>query len=182
MNKIIMLLLVFTLMGCRSKKKLIETELVGAKIERIAQVETKVEKKVISDSVLLKKKAEEKKEQTTNIKVEFDPKKNDSLEVNYQVGEDSLRLKISGNGKVSFDYKTTKKQVISEIKEIFGSKTLYNIDSTLRSESKTAAKTESKKITKDVTEKGFSFPIYLIIGGAVLLMIVLFWLFGKPKK
>ena len=182
MNKLILLFALIFLMGCRSKSKFIEKERIGAEIERISQVEIKAEKQQKKDSVIQKKEIKEATDQATNIKVDFDPKKDDSLEVNYQLGTDSLKLKIHGNGKVSFDFKSNKTKTTTESKEIFGSETLFNIDSTFSEKSAEKIKVESKKSTKAVKETDFSFWIYVIIGGAVLAIIALFWFFGKPKK
>ena len=48
-----------------------------------------------------------------------------------------------------------------------------------------SVRNEVQKIINEcdkVKSTGFSFSIYLIIGGAVIVVILLFWFFGMPKK
>lgn len=179
MNKIFLVFALILIMGCRSKTKFIEKELIGAEIERISKIETKVEKRIKKDSVIQKKETEIKTDQSTNLHVKFDPKKNDSLEILHKIGKDSLRLKIRGNGEVSFDYHKSQSETSSDKKEIFGSETLFNLDSVVTDKSKQKEKTEKIISGKSVKETGFDFWIYVIAGGAVLLLIILFFLWKK---
>lgn len=182
-NKILIIAVLLFLVGCRSRKSIIEKTLVGAEVEKIVQVEKHVEEVKKKDSVKVVEKKDEKKETETNLHVEFDPKKNDSLEVNHVADGDSLNLKIRGNGIVIFDYKKKKQEEKSFIKEIFGSETLKNIDSTVteKRKEKSVIKTETK--TKEVKEKGFTFGAYLniIIAFALVILAVFayFYLGGK---
>lgn len=178
-NKLLIITALFTLAGCRSKKATIEKTLVGAELEKIVQVEKHVSEINKKDSVTGVDKKDEKKETETNIHVEFDPKKNDSLEVNHVADGDSLKLKIRGNGVVIFDYKKKKQEEKSFIKEIFGSETLKNIDSTITEKRKEKSQIEKITKTKEVETKGFQFPIYIIMGLAVLLLILLWFLWRK---
>lgn len=174
-NKLLIIIALLTLAGCRSRKANIEKTLVGAEVEKIVQVEKHVEEKKVRDSVKVVEKKDEKKETETNLHVEFDPKKNDSLEVNHVADGDSLNLKIQGNGIVIFDYKKKKQVEKSFIKEIFGSVTLKNIDSTVTEKRKenSVIKTETK--TKEVKEKGFTFGAYLNMIIAFALIVVAFF-------
>lgn len=178
-NKLLIITALLTLAGCRSRKATIEKTLVGAEVEKIAQVEKHVSEIKKEDSVKVVEKKNEKKETETNIHVEFDPKKNDSLEVNHIADGDSLKLKIKGNGIVIFDYKKKKQEGKSFIKEIFGSETLKNIDSTITEKRKEKTQIEKITKTKEIKTKDFQFPIYIIIGFAVLLLILLWFLWRK---
>ena len=93
---LLVLILILSVIGCRSKKSLYEKQLVGAEIEKIEVVEQKVEKVERKDSIIEKKQQAEHQHTNTKLHVEFDPKKNDSLEVSHAFGQDSLRLKIAG--------------------------------------------------------------------------------------
>ena len=178
-TKLLIIAVLLTLASCRSKKINIEKTLIGAEVEKIVQVEKRVEEIKKKDSVKVVEKKDQKKETETNLHVEFDPKKNDSLEVNHVADGDSLNLKITGNGVVIFDYKKKKKEESSFIKEIFGSKTLKNIDSTVTETRKEKSEVKILAKTKEVKAKGFQFPVYLIIGFAVLLLILLWFLWKK---
>ena len=180
-NKLLIIAALLILAGCRSRKANIEKTLVGAEVEKIVQVEKHVEEKKVKDSVKIVEKKDEKKETETNLHVEFDPKKNDSLEVNHVADGDSLNLKIKGNGIVIFDYKKKKQEAKSFIKEIFGSETLKNIDSTVteKRKEKSVIKTETK--IKEVKEKGFTFVAYLnmiIAFALVVLAVFAYFYFG----
>ena len=182
-NKLLIIAALLILAGCRSRKANIEKTLVGAEVEKIVQVEKHVAEVKKKDSVKVVEKKDEKKETETNLHVEFNPKENDSLEVNHVADGDSLNLKIKGNGIVIFDYKKKKQEEKSFIKEIFGSVTLKNIDSTVteKRKEKSVIKTETKK--KVVKEKGFTFGawIYGIVAFALVLLAVFayFYLGGK---
>ena len=101
-TKILIIAAFLILAGCRSRKTNIEKTLASAEVEKIMQVEKHVEEKKVKDSVKVVEKKDEKKDTETNLHVEFDPKKNDSLEVNHVADGDSLKLKIKGNGIVIF--------------------------------------------------------------------------------
>lgn len=178
-TKILIIAAFLILAGCRSRKTNIEKILASAEVEKIVQVEKHVEEKKVKDSVKVVEKKDEKKESETNIHVEFDPKKNDSLEVNHVADGDTLNLKINGNGVVIFDYKKKKQEVKNFVKEIFGSVTLKNIDSTVTENRKEISEVKTTVVKKEVKAKGFQFPIYLIIGFAVLLLILLWFLWKK---
>ncbi|QNS40177.1 hypothetical protein H0S70_07120 [Chryseobacterium manosquense] len=175
-NKILIIVALFTLAGCRSRKTNIEKTLVGAQVEKIMQVEKHVSEVNKKDSVKVAEKKEEKKETETNLHVEFDPKKNDSLEVNHIADGDTLNLQIKGNGIVIFDYKKKKQEAKSFIKDLFGSETLKNIDSTITENRKEKSEVKTTVVKKEVKAKGFQFPVYLIIGFAVLLLVLLWFL------
>lgn len=182
-NKILIITALLILAGCRNKITNIEKTLVGAEVEKIVQVEKHVSEVNKKDSVKVVDKKDEKKETETNLHVEFDPKKNDSLEVNHVADGDSLKLKIRGNGIVIFDFKKKKQEVKSFIKEIFGSETLKNIDSTITEKRKEKSQIEKITKTKEVNTKGFTFGTYLIWTIISVIVIVLaflyFYLGGK---
>lgn len=180
-NKILIITALLTLASCRSKKATIEKTLVGAEVEKIVQVEKHVSEVNKKDSVKVFDKKDEKKETETNLHVEFDPKKNDSLEVNHVADGDSLKLKIKGNGIVIFDYKKKKQEAKSFIKEIFGSETLKNIDSTITEKRKEKSQIEKITKTKEVKSKGFTFGAYLtwiIISVIVIVLVFLYFYLG----
>lgn len=179
MKKLILILVLLSFLGCRTKTKLVEKEQTSTKIEKIAEVEKNVVERVKKDSIVEKKEVKKDTEQSGNIRIEFDPKKNDSLEVVHILNGDSLYFKASGNGLVIFDYKKHIKESVTTSNEIFGSTTLYNLDSVATE--KVIEKTETKTIksTKQVKEKGTTFGIYFIIGGGVLFIILLVFLYYK---
>ena len=147
-TKILIIAILIILVGCRNAKVNIEKTLASAEVEKIVQVEKHVEEKKVKDSVKVVEKKDEKKETETNLHVEFDPKKNDSLEVNHVANGDSLKLKITGNGIVIFDYKKRKQEAKNFVKEIFGSVTLKNIDSTVTEKRKENSALCPPKATK----------------------------------
>ena len=145
------------------------------------QVEKHVEEKKVKDSIKVVEKKDEKKDTETNLHVEFDPKKNDSLEVNHVADGDSLKLKIKGNGIVIFDYKKKKQEAKNFVKEIFGSVTLKNIDSTVTEKRKEKIEIKTETKTKEVKEKGFTFGAYLnwiIIAALVIAAVFFYFYFG----
>ena len=182
-TKILFIAVLLILVGCQNRKRLIEKTLVGAEVEKIVQVEKHVEEKKKKDSVKVVEKKDEKKETETNLHVEFDPTKNDSLEVNHVADGDSLKLKITGNGIVIFDYRKKKQEAKNFVKEIFGSVTLKNIDSTVteKRKEKSVIKTETK--TKEVKSNGFTFGAYLnwIIIAALVIAAVFFYFYLGGK-
>ena len=180
-TKILIIAAFLILAGCRSRKTNIEKTLASAEVEKIAQVEKHVEEKKVKDSVKVVEKKEEKKETETNLHVEFDPKKNDSLEVNHVSDGDSLNLKIRGNGIVIFDYKKRKQEENNFVKEIFGSVTLKNIDSTVTEKRKEKSEIKTETKTKEVKESGFTFLAYLnwtIIAGLVIAAVFFYFYLG----
>ena len=178
-NKLLIIAALLILAGCRSRKANIEKTLASAEVEKIVQVEKHLEEKKVKDSVKVEEKRDEKKQTETNLHVEFDPKKHDSLEVSHVADGDTLNLKINGNGIVIFDYKKKKQEAKNFVKEIFGSVTLKNIDSTVTEKRKEKSEVKTTVVKKEVKAKGFQFPIYLIIGLAVLLLILLWFLWKK---
>ena len=182
-NKLLIIAALLILVGCQNRKRLIEKTLASAEVEKIVQVEKHVEEKKVKDSVKVVEKKDEKKETETNLHVEFDPTKNDSLEVNHVADGDSLKLKITGNGIVIFDYRKKKQEAKNFVKEIFGSVTLKNIDSTVteKRKEKSVIKTETK--TKEVKSNGFTFGAYLnwIIIAALVIAAVFFYFYLGGK-
>ena len=182
-TKILIIAVLLILVGCQNRKSIIQKTLVGAEVEKIVQVEKHVEEKKVKDSVKVVEKKDEKKETETNLHVEFDPKKNDSLEVNHVADGDTLNLKINGNGIVIFDYKKKKQEAKSFIKEIFGSETLKNIDSTITEKRREKSEVKTISKTKEVKSNGFTFGAYLnlIIAFAIIVLAVLayFYLGGS---
>ena len=179
MKKLIVILVLLSFLGCRTKSKLVEKELIGAKVERIAEVEKKVDKRVKKDSVIQKKEVKKETNTSSGVHIEFDPKKNDSLEVVHVLGNDSLYFKANGNGLVIFDYKKHVKESVTTSNEIFGSTTLYNMDSVATEKVIEKLETKTVKKYKAVKENGTTFGIYFIIGGAVLFIILLVFLYYK---
>lgn len=178
-TKILIIAALLFLVGCRSRKVNIEKTLVGAEVERVMQVEKRVEEVKKKDSVKVVEKRDEKKETETNLHVEFDPKKNDSLEVNHVSGGDSLRLRIKGNGIVIFDYKKNQLERIEKEKQLFGSETLARIDSVVKEKSEEKAKVKAQQIKKDKKATGFGLPIYIIIGLTLTLIVILTFISKK---
>ena len=171
-TKLLIIAILLTLASCRNRTVNIEKTLIGAEVEKIVQVEKRVEEIKKKDSVKVVEKKDQKKETETNLHVEFDPNKNDSLEVNHVADGDSLNLKITGNGVVVFDYKKKKKEESSFIKEIFGSKTLKNIDSTVTETRKEKSEVKISAKTKEVKEKSFTFGVW-VYGIVALVLVVL---------
>ena len=179
MKKLIVILVLLSFLGCRTKTKLVEKEQTSTKIEKIAEVEKNINERVKKDSIVKKEDVKKDTNTSSNVHIEFDPKKHDSLEVIHILGNDSLYFKANGNGVVIFDYKKHVNEVITTTKEIFGSETLYNIDSVVTEKVIESAETKTSKSSKAVKEKGTTFGIYFIIGGAVLFIILLVFLYYK---
>lgn len=179
MKKLILILVLLSFLGCRTKTKLVDKEITSTKIEKIAEVEKNVVERVKKDSIVEKKEVKKDTEQSGNIRIEFDPKKNDSLEVVHILNGDSLYFKASGNGLVIFDYKKHIKESVTTSNEIFGSTTLYNMDSVATEKVIEKLETKTVKKSKAVKEKGTTFGVYLIIGGAILFIILLVFLYYK---
>lgn len=152
-NKIFFLFILIFCFGCSSRKKEVFKELKGAEIERISEVKIKSTEIFKKDSVIKKKTDNLKEDRSVDLIVDFDPKKNDSLEVNQVIGKDTLKLKVSGNGKVSLTYKSNTSNSKVESSEIFGSKTLKNIDSIASKKEKEKSKEETlqKKKKQSIT-------------------------------
>ena len=179
MKNLLIILAIISLFGCRSKKSLYEKELIGAEIEKVSVVEKQIDEVKKSDSTIKKTEVKEDKKTNTNLHVVFDPKKNDSLDVTHIFGSDSLRLKINGNGLVIFDFNSSNEKKSTEINQVFGSETLYNIKSKAKEKTKESSEIVSVKTEVKTNSKGFTLPIYFIIGGSILLLILLIFLWKK---
>lgn len=183
MNKLLIILLSFFLLGCVSKKKFIDKELIGAEVTKIESTEKIVEKKEKKDSVVQKKETTSKVNQSTNVQIEFDSKNpKDSLEVTHVVGKDSLYFKATGNGKVTVIVKREQSEEIVDNKQIFGSETLFNINEKAALKRKEKSKQTIVKSTKKKDEKGFTFGAWISIGISFLIIACLVWLFIYFRK
>lgn len=180
MKKLILILLAFMLIvGCRTKTNLKDKDVYQSKVESIVEVKAQVTQEIKKDSVVKVKEKKEDKTTSTGIKVVFDPKKNDSLEVTHVIGKDSLHLKINGNGMVTLDYRQVTK-VVEEVKDkIFGSATLFKMDSTLSDRSTNIINTKAVTTRKRVKSTGFDFGTYIIIGICAVVLLILWFLWMK---
>lgn len=178
MNKIaLIIMMLLSLVGCRSRKAHIEKIKVGAEVEKVDTIKMEVTKEVKKDSVVQQKKVQEKKDSEQSLRIEFDPKKDDSLEVVHVIGPDSLHFKAVGNGKVTLEYRSKKSQAVQEDKAIFGSQTLYNIDSMVTESHRQKSKFESQKKTKDVKSSGPTVGSWITYSVWFIVAAVLIWLF-----
>lgn len=178
-NKIFLTCAIFALIGCSSRKKLVEKQTSDTTIQKVTE-----EKKVVAeikqiDSIKVKKVEDNTKHQNSNLHIEFNPKINDSLEVHQIIGTDSLFFKVYGNGKVTLNLNTNKVQAKKETTEILGSKTLYNLDSAVHKKEDAKINLNVKTIDKQVKSTGFTFGTTVIIGISVLFLILLIFLWKK---
>lgn len=180
MRKLIAILMMLMLViGCRSKTSMKQKEVFQSQVESTVQVEAQVTKVEKKDSVIKVKEKVEEKQTSTKVKVEFDPKKNDSLEVKYAVGNDSIHLKINGNGQVTFEHKHETKTTEQTTDKIYGSETLFKIDSTMSGKKSDIINTKAVLTNKNVKSNGFDFGAYMIIGLCLLALVILWFLWSK---
>lgn len=180
MKKLTLILLAFMLIvGCRAKTNLKNKDIYQSKVEKVVEVETQITKEVKKDSTISTREKQKEDNTNTGIKVVFDPKKNDSLEVTHILGKDSLKLKISGNGIVTLDYRKETKEIEKVTTEIFGSETLFKMDSTLSN--KVLEEVNSKAVIQDKKTKntGLDLGMYIIIGICALVLMSLWFLWNK---
>lgn len=181
------MLILIILTSCRTRTKdLAINEYQYAEIEKI-DTNTVVS---LDKSVQKIDKIEIKKDQTVKendgdiiIKGKTDSLKDFNFH-NIVDGDTLSDIYISGNA--DFIIKNRWKQTQKKETEKSESESLNIVAEIAR---KSVAQSTIKEVaielkTKDVKVKstGFSFPIYLIIGGAVIVVILLFWFFGMPKK
>lgn len=173
------------MLGCRNRKKAVQIS--EYKLAEVTKIDTNTvvsEEKKIHE---LDKKTEkiDQKEKSTDgdivIKGKTDSLNKDFKFHNVVNGDTISDIYISGNA--DFIIKNRWKQIDKkEIKETVTDK--LNIIATI------ARKSVSQKTIKEVAEKikakevsvkssGFQFPIYLIIGFALLLLIILWFLWKK---
>lgn len=180
MKKLILILLAFMLIvGCRAKTNLKNKDVYQSKVENTVDVKAEVTKVEKKDSLVIVKEKKEEKNTSTGIKVVFDPKKNDSLEVTHVIGKDSLHLKIRGNGVVTLDYRQETKVEEKTDNKIFGSATLFRIDSTLSGKSTNIINTKAVTTRKKVKSTGFDFGTYIIIGICAVVLLILWFIWMK---
>lgn len=172
------------LVNCRSRKKAIEiSEYRSAEVTKIdTNTVVSEEKKIQEASKSVKTTDQKTKENDGDIIIKG---KTDSLKDftfhNVVNGDTLSDIHISGNADFIIKNRwkqTEKKEVVKEASE------KLNIvqDLARKSVSKSTIKDVAEKIknkTVDVKSTGFSVPVYLIIGGAVLLLVLL-W-FGWKK-
>lgn len=184
MKKIIMLILLCSLLSCSSRKKHVEfseegkTEVERISLDSLKSETAKTETKKVTDKTIEQKK----NEISGDIIIKG---KTDSLQDfnfhNVVNGDTISDIYISGNA--DFIIKNRWKQIDKkEIKETVTEK--LNIIATIARKSvaqKTIKEVAEKIKSKEVSVKssGFQFPVYLIIGFAVLLLILLWFLWKK---
>ena len=181
------MLILLTLINCRSKKKLIEksneTKTEFSKINSFT--ETKVK-----DSVLEKKQV--KKEINKNINqndgdiiIKGNSKPNEDFEFHNVIDGDTISsVKIQGNA--TFEIKNKWKKEETKISEKSSFENLNIIAKAARTavakETIKKVATESKKVTNEVKANGFQAPIYIVFGVIALVSTVLFIIIRSIKK
>lgn len=178
-KSILLALLVATFLGCRAKRTKIEKENFHSSVERVSEADVQVQTTAVKDSIIKVAEKKVQKETSTGLTVEFDPKKHDSLEITHVLGGDSLHLKITGNGVVKFDYKQNTKSEESSAHTIFGSKTLFKMDSTLSGKTIDEVNKKAVASSRQVNQQGTTFPIYLILAIALVVLIILAFVWNK---
>lgn len=179
-----MLILLCSLLSCSSRKKHVEfseegkTEVERISLDSLKSETAKTETKKVTDKTIEQKK----NEISGDIIIKG---KTDSLQDfnfhNVVNGDTISDIYISGNA--DFIIKNRWKQIDKkEIKETVTEK--LNIIATIARKSvaqKTIKEVAEKIKSKEVSVKssGFQFPVYLIIGFAVLLLILLWFLWKK---
>lgn len=183
MKKIIMLILLCSLLSCSSRKKNVEfseegkTEVERISLDSLKSETAKTETKKVTDRNIDQKK----NEISGDIIIKG---KTDSLQYfNFHnvVNGDTLQvINISGNStfEIKNKYSKSEEKTVEKNKE----ENLNIIQQVARTAvAKTTIKkiaSEMKKEDKDVKSNGFTFPVYLI-GGIVIVVLVLLWFLWK---
>ena len=181
------LLILIILASCRTRTKdLAITKYRSAEIEKIdTNTVVSLDKSVQKIDKIEIKKDQTVKENDGDIIIKGKSDSTKDFQYHNIVDGDTLSdIYISGNA--DFMIKNRWKKTEKKETEKSESESLNIVAEIAR---KSVAQSTIKEVaielkTKDVKVKstGFSFPIYLIIGGAVIVVILLFWFFGMPKK
>lgn len=185
MKHLLMILLTLLLLtSCRSRKKAMEiSEYRSAEVTKIDTNTVISEEKKVLDREKTTQQTDQKEKQNDGdivIKGKTDSLKDFTFH-NVVNGDTLSDIRISGNADfiIKNRWKQTEKK---EIKETETEKLNLVQDLARKSVSQSTIKDVAEKIkTKkiDVKSTGFSLPVYVIIGGAVLLLVLL-W-FGWKK-
>lgn len=178
-NLIVLFMMLMLVVGCRSKTNIKNKDIYKATVENVVQVEAQVTKEIKKDSVVKVKEKVQQVDTSTKVKIDFDPKKHDSLDVKYGNGNDSLRVTIKGNGVVSIEYEKNTKEENTEKNTIFGSQTLFKMDSTLNNKSKQIINTKAVQQKRNVKSTGFDAGTYILIGICLVVLLTLLFLWDR---
>ena len=180
MKKLILILLTLLIVvGCRSRTNSKQKETLKSEIQVVEEVQVQVKETIKKDSTIKVDRVVKEVDTGVKVKIEFDPKKHDSLEVKQQVGEDIINLKIKGNGVVIFEYEKKAKEKEENNSTILGSQTLYNIDSTNNSRAGISINNKATRKETDTKTTGFDFGTYIIIGICAVVLLILWFLWMK---
>ncbi|MEC5157065.1 hypothetical protein [Chryseobacterium sp. MP_3.2] len=182
--KIMMLVLMILLTSCRSRKKNLEiTEYRFAQVEKIDTNTVISNEKAVQDKIIIAKKIDQTiKENDGDIVIKGKTDSVKDFRFSNVVGNDTISdIYISGNADFIIKNRwkqTEKKEVIEEKSEHLNIVAEIARKSVAQSTIKEVAEEfKSKKV--DAKTTGFSFPMYLIIAGAVAFLILLFFLWKK---
>lgn len=172
------------LTSCRSRKKHLEiSEYRAAEVTKIDTNTVVSTEKQMQESIKKEKKIDQQiRENDGNITIKGKTDSIKDFRFSNVVGNDTISdIYISGNADFIIKNRwkqIDKKEVITELAE--------NINIVAEIARKSVAQSTIKEVAevinkKEVTvkSKGFVFPVYLIIGGAVLFLISLFFLWKK---
>lgn len=180
-----MILLLLSLMtSCRSRKKAVEIE--KEKIHEVIKTDTNIvtseEKKLVHLEKVDQKTEQTEKDNSGDIIIKGNTEKDKDFHYHNVVDGDTISdILIKGNADFVIKNRwkvSEKKEVIETVKENLNLVAKIARKSVAQSTIKDVAK-EVKKVEKEVESKGFVFPIYLLGGLALLLVIVLFFLWRK---
>ena len=184
MKKIIMLIFLCSLLSCSSRKKHVEFSEEGkTEVERISLDSLKSEIAKTETKKVIDKTIEQKKNEISgDIIIKG---KTDSLQdfkFHNVVNGDTLQvINIKGNStfEIKNKYSKSEEKTVEKNKE----ENLNIIQQVARTAvAKTTIKkiaTEMKKVDKDVKSKGFTFPVYLIAGIVIVVLVLLWFLWKK---
>lgn len=179
-----MLVLMILLTSCRSRKKNLEiTEYRFAQVEKIDTNTVISNEKAVQDKIIIAKKIDQTiKENDGDIVIKGKTDSVKDFRFSNVVGNDTISdIYISGNADFIIKNRwkqTEKKEVIEEKSEHLNIVAEIARKSVAQSTIKEVAEEfKSKKV--DAKTTGFSFPMYLIIAGAVAFLILLFFLWKK---
>lgn len=185
MKKLLIILLIpFLLLNCRSKQKavLIEKEKATEAVKTDTNTVISEEKKLAQLEKEVQKTDQKEKDHSGDITITGKTDEEKDFHFHNVVNGDTISdIFIKGNADFVIKNKwkvSEKKEAIETIKENLNIVQEIARKSVAQSTIKEVAK-EMKKVEKQIESKGFVFPVYLLIGFSVLFLILLFFLWRK---
>lgn len=184
MKKIIILILLCSLIGCSNRRKHVEISKESTtEIEKISLDSVKAETSKIDTKKITDKNIDQKKNEVSgDIIIRGKTDSITDFKFHNVVNGDTLQV-INITGNSTFEIKNKYSKSEEKTVEKSSEENLNIIQKAARTAvAKSTIKkvaTEVKQVDKNVKSKGFQFPVYLIIGASVLMLIVLFFLWKK---